>query len=71
MMPAPENPPSKHKWLSNLQETYAKIFWRMYATQDGINRTNRRLYRYKKAQFAVGGIVWYFAMRVYLQGAIL
>ena len=31
MMPAPKNPPSKCKWLSNLQETYAKIFDRMYA----------------------------------------
>ena len=63
MIPAPENPPSKYKWLSNLQETYAKIFARMYAAQDSINRTNDSLYSNKKAPFAVGDIVWYFVKR--------
>ena len=63
MIPAPKDPPSKHKWLSNLQETYAKIFGRMYTAQNRINRTNARLYSNKKAPFAVGDIVWYFAKR--------
>ena len=31
MIPAPEDPPSKHKWMSNLQETYTKIFEKMYS----------------------------------------
>ena len=51
IMPAPENPLSKYKWLSNLQETYAKIFDRMYAAQDSINRTNANLYSNKKTLF--------------------
>ena len=40
MIPAPEDHPSQHKWLSNLQETYTKIFGKMYSTQNKINRTN-------------------------------
>jgi hypothetical protein len=43
MIPAPEDPPSKHKWLNNLRETYAKICGRMYTAQNRINRTNARL----------------------------
>ena len=61
MIPAPEDQPSQHKWLSNLQETYTKIFGKMYSAQDQVNRTNAMLYSNKKAQFAVGTIVWYFA----------
>ena len=68
MMPAPENPPSKYKWLINLQETYAKIFDRMYAAQDSINRTNANLYSNKKAPFAVGDIVTNLLNKVLLLG---
>ena len=40
MILATEDPSSKHKWLSNLQETYIKIFGWMYSAQNRINRTN-------------------------------
>ena len=63
MIPAPEDQPSQYKWLSQLQETYTKIFNRMYATQAQTHRANAKLYSNKKAPFAVGAVVWYFAKR--------
>ena len=63
MIPEPENPPSKYKWLSNLQETYSSIFARMYAAGEAVHRGNAQLYSNKKSQFVVGDIVWYFAKR--------
>ena len=63
MMPEPENSPSKNIVLSNLQETYAKIFARMYAAQCSVNRTKARLYSNRKVPFAVGDIIWYFVKR--------
>ena len=53
----------QYKWLSSLQETYTRIFKKMYLAQEQVNRTNARLYSNKKAPFAVGTIVWYFAKR--------
>ena len=63
MIPAPEDKPFQYKWLSSLQETYTKTFEKMYSAQEQVNRTNARLYSNKKAPFAVGTIVWYFAKR--------
>ena len=52
IVPEPENPPSKYKWLSNLQETYSSIFNRMYATGSARHRGNAHLYSNKKNLFA-------------------
>ena len=35
----------------------------MYESQDTVNRPNARLYSHKKAQFAIGDIVWFFVKR--------
>ena len=63
IVPEPENPPSKYKWLSNLQETYSSIFNRMYTTGSAGHRSNAHLYSNKKNLFSVGDIVWHYAKR--------
>lgn len=44
MIPEPDNPPLKYKWLSNLQERYSRIFAKIYANQDSVNGHNAWLY---------------------------
>lgn len=64
MIPEPENPQSKYKWLSSLQETYSSIYFRMYAKGDSVNRTSQmQNYTATRKPRKPSDIVWYHVKR--------